>query len=91
MKILKLFEVCLALNLLNGSANEMNIQFFNVHWLIECSCRSVALGIFFVPDRRATVPPIVKTLYLLKEKTRFVLNFSILLLCQVCQFFFPES
>ena len=36
-------------------------------------------------DRRATVPPIVKTVYLLHRKscTRFGLNFSLFLLCQM--------
>ena len=36
-------------------------------------------------DRRATVPSIVKTVYLLRTKScaRFGLNFSIFLLCQV--------
>ena len=36
-------------------------------------------------DRRATVPPIVKTVYLLRTKScaRFGLNFSIFLPCQV--------
>ena len=40
---------------------------------------------FFMTDRRATVPPIVKTEYLLRRKrcARFGLNFSIFLLCQV--------
>ena len=45
------------------------------------SCRTVALR----KDWRATVPPIVKTVYLLRTKScaRFGLNFSIFLLCQV--------
>ena len=40
---------------------------------------------FLLTDWRATVPPLVKTVYLLRTKsgTRFGLNFSIFLLCQV--------
>ena len=40
---------------------------------------------FVLTDRRATVSPIVKTVYLLRTKSceRFGLNFSIILLCQV--------
>ena len=50
------------------------------------SCRTVALWKnFLLTDRRATVPPTVKTVYLLCTKScaRFGLNFSIFLLCQV--------
>ena len=46
------------------------------------SCRTVEI---LLTDRRATVPPIVKTVYLLCTKScaRFGHNFSIFLLCQV--------
>ena len=51
------------------------------------SCRSVALRSLKVGmgDRRATVPPIVKTAYLMRRKScaRFGLHFSRYLLCQV--------
>ena len=42
-------------------------------------------GFFLLTDRRATVPLIVKTVYLLHRKScaRLGLNFSIFLLCQV--------
>ena len=53
---------------------------------VGISCRTVALWKkFLLTDWRATVPPIVKTVYLLHRKscTRFRLNFSIFLLCQV--------
>ena len=50
------------------------------------SCRTVALRKnFLLTDRRATVPPTVKTVYLLLTKScaQCGLNFSIFLLCQV--------
>ena len=50
------------------------------------SCRTVALRKkILLTDRRATVQPIVKTVYLLRTKScaQFGLNFSIFLLCQV--------
>ena len=49
-------------------------------------CRTVALRKKkLLTNRRATVPPIVKIVYLLRTKScaRFGLNFSICLLCQV--------
>ena len=53
---------------------------------LKGSCRTVALRKFFLlTDRRATVPHVVKTVYLLRRIScaRFGLNFSIFLLCQV--------
>ena len=53
---------------------------------LKGSCRTVALREFFLlTDRRATVPHVVKTVYLLRRKScaRFGLNFFIFLLCQV--------
>ena len=51
------------------------------------SCKSVALRSLKVGmgDQRATVPPIVKTAYLMRRKScaRFRLHFSRYLLCQV--------
>ena len=49
---------------------------------VRYSCRTPD---FLLTDRRATVPPIVKTVYILRRKScaQFGLNFSIFLLCQM--------
>ena len=60
-------------------------SFFLVWNFLEprCSCSSPEK--FLLTDRRATVPPIVKTVYLLRRKSCawFGLNFYKCLLCQV--------
>ena len=70
---------------IKGSLKATLIIYYGI--IIErISCRTVALRKnFLLTDRRATVPPIVKTVYLLRTKNcaRFGLNFSIFLLCQV--------
>ena len=50
---------------------------------VRYSCRTPEN--FLLTDRRATVPPIVKTVYISHRKScaQFGLNFSIFLLCQM--------
>ena len=57
---------------------------FDVCFAYFYSCRTVVEK-FLLTERRATVPPLVKTVYLLRRKSgaRFGLNFFIFLLCQV--------
>ena len=54
------------------------IIYYNSGVMYYISLRTIALRIFFMTDRNATVPPLVKTVYFLRRKscTRFGLNFS---------------
>ena len=63
----------------------INCLYFGILLYIIASYRTVALRKkIMLTNRRATVPPIVKNVYLLRRKScaRFGLNFSILLLCE---------
>ena len=46
----------------------MSIATKVIHW-VYITCRTVALRKILLTDRRATVPPIVKTVYLLRKKS----------------------